>query len=401
MVVKYRSKKKLFKTLVISGLVLVSALTVTCSSSNRRNSQSTESKRYNSIFPGQTWLDTNGNPIQAHGFSVFYKDGTYYWYGENKEKTTEGSNVWTWGIRCYTSKDFYNWDDKGLIIKPDTLNPYSPLNPSQGIDRPHIIFNEKTQKFVCWIKLLGDDGQFMTVLTATDFMGPYEIVNRAFRPNGFEAGDFDLYVDEKTGKGYIWHERPHYEMICAELSDDFTSVNGKFSVHYSGLIPPDTREAPTHFVANGKHFIYTSGTTGYSPNQSLISTFNDYHGEYTDLGNPHPADTTFTSYCSQITEVIKIPGKKNLYVVMGDRWMPEWCDTDEPGKEVERIRERFIGHQPRPLNFDEVKLMDRTGEKRSGWDVRYKATYVWLPVVWENGVPNINWKDEWKLEDYE
>jgi hypothetical protein len=86
---------------------------------------------------------------------------------------------------------------------------------------------------------------------------------------------------------------------------------------------------------------------------------------------------------------------------MGDRWMPEWCDTDEPGKEVERIRERFIGHQPRPLNFDEVKLMDRTGEKRSGWDVRYKATYVWLPVVWENGVPNINWKDEWKLEDYE
>ena len=53
-----------------------------------------------------------------------------------------------------------------------------------------------------------------------------------------------------------------------------------FSVHHSGLIPPDTREAPTHFIARGKHYMYTSGTTGYSPNQSLISTFDDYHGEY-------------------------------------------------------------------------------------------------------------------------
>ena len=42
---------------------------------------------YNSFKPGQVWLDTNGKPIQAHGFSVFYKDGTWYWYGENKEKT--------------------------------------------------------------------------------------------------------------------------------------------------------------------------------------------------------------------------------------------------------------------------------------------------------------------------
>ncbi len=28
--------------------------------------------RYNSIRPGKPWLDTNGKPIQAHGFSVFY-----------------------------------------------------------------------------------------------------------------------------------------------------------------------------------------------------------------------------------------------------------------------------------------------------------------------------------------
>ena len=66
----------------------------------------------------------------------------YYWYGENKEFTTLGSNVWTWGIRAYRSRDFYNWDDLGLIIPPDTLNAMSPLHFSQTLDRPHMLYNK-------------------------------------------------------------------------------------------------------------------------------------------------------------------------------------------------------------------------------------------------------------------
>ena len=42
----------------------------------------------NAFYPGRVWLDTEGKRIQAHGGSVMYVDGTYYWYGENKEKTT-------------------------------------------------------------------------------------------------------------------------------------------------------------------------------------------------------------------------------------------------------------------------------------------------------------------------
>ena len=41
--------------------------------------KSEDDKTYHSIRPGEVWLDTNGNPIQAHGFQVFYQDGTYYW----------------------------------------------------------------------------------------------------------------------------------------------------------------------------------------------------------------------------------------------------------------------------------------------------------------------------------
>ena len=355
---------------------------------------------YDAIRPGQLWLDTNGKPIQAHGFSVFYKDGIYYWYGENKEFTVKGSNIWTYGIRCYTSRDFYNWEDKGLIIPPDTLNVRSALHSSQLLDRPHIIYCKKTKKYVAWIKILGSDRQLMTVLQADNFMGPYQVVQNAFRPKGYETGDFDLYVDEKTDKAYIWFERPHWEMICMELNDDYTGPGEKFSTHYTGMIPPDTREAPAHFVRNGKNYLYTSGTSGYSPNQSLVSVFKDFHGKYTDLGNPHPKDTSLTSYYSQITDVIKISGKNDLYIALADRWLPGDVGTGRSKKEWENIRRQFKDHKPNELSSDKVTLHDMTGAKRSDWDATSNARYVWLPITWEKGVPNIYWKDEWRLEDY-
>ncbi|WP_353123630.1 family 43 glycosylhydrolase [Dysgonomonas capnocytophagoides] len=357
-------------------------------------------QKQNAIYPGQVWLDTNGKPIQAHGFSVFYKDGTYYWYGENKEFTKSGSNIWTYGIRCYTSQDFYNWEDKGLIIPPDTVNVLSPLHPSQQYDRPHIIFCAKTQKYVAWIKVMGAS-QSMTILEADKFMGPYKIVRQGYKPNGFESGDFDLYVDEESGKGYLWAERPHYEMICSTLSDDFTSVISEYSNHFVGILPPDTREAPVHFIRKGKHYMFTSGTTSYYANPSLVSTFDDYHGEYTDLGNPHPEDSTNTSYCSQITDVIKIPGKKDLYIAVADRWMPKSCGSDLFKRLSTIMRDMFKDSKPQERNFDQVAMVDKTTEKRTALDATKNARYVWLPIVWENDVPRIYWKDEWKLEDFE
>ena len=47
----------------------------------------------NSFKPGQKWLDANGNLIQAHGGSVLFHEGKFYWYGENKEHTTVESGL--------------------------------------------------------------------------------------------------------------------------------------------------------------------------------------------------------------------------------------------------------------------------------------------------------------------
>jgi hypothetical protein len=42
---------------------------------------------------GALWLDTNGNRIRAHGGSIHYDGGIYYWYGENKEHMPASGGV--------------------------------------------------------------------------------------------------------------------------------------------------------------------------------------------------------------------------------------------------------------------------------------------------------------------
>ena len=124
---------------------------------------------YQSIRPGKKWLDTDGKPIQAHGFSVFYdeKNEQFVWYGENKEKTDGKGTIWHWGVRCYVSKDLYNWEDKGLLIPPTPDDLSSPLHPTYCMDRPHILYCKKTGKYVAWLKImLSGHNQSMCILTA-------------------------------------------------------------------------------------------------------------------------------------------------------------------------------------------------------------------------------------------
>ncbi|WP_231575203.1 hypothetical protein [Paenibacillus sp. FSL P4-0081] len=123
--------------------------------------------KYNSIKPGQIWLDTNGERIQAHGGSIITVDDTFYWYGENKENTDGQNDNWHWGVKCYASKDLYNWEDKGIIILPDTEDESSPLHPKQFMDRPHIIYNEKTKK----VRMLAKDYEKRWNTSLYDFDG--------------------------------------------------------------------------------------------------------------------------------------------------------------------------------------------------------------------------------------
>ena len=343
---------------------------------------------YDAIYPGRPWLDTEGKRIQAHGGSVIYVEGTYYWYGENKEKTDGTTDIYHWGVRCYSSQDLYNWKDEGVIIPPDPENPESPLHPAICMDRPHIIYNERTKKFVCWLKIrMADGSQVSTVMTADHILGPYTMVQKGLFPCGMSAGDFDLAVAE-DGKAYYYFERVHSEMICADLTDDYTDVTGYYSTHFPQPGPPFVREAPAHFVRNGKHYLVTSG---YLPNPSEVAIADTWHGPFRILGNPHPDDESHTSYHSQISDIFKVEGKKGLYIAMADRWVPERMHRryEVYGKLYERY---YI--QKDVTAYDELK---ENAEVHS----TQLADYVWLPFRFDGEMAYLDWKDEWRIEDYE
>ena len=354
---------------------------------------------YTSFHPGQVWLDTEGKRIQAHGGSVIVVDGVYYFYGENKEKTDGKNGIWHWGVRAYASTDLYNWEDKGLIIPPRPDEPDSPLHPSACMDRPHIIYNAKTKKYVCWLKIMNKDGtQSETILTADSFLGPYTIVRENLRPLNMSAGDFDLAV-APDGKAYYFFERVHSETIIADLTEDYTDVTGYYSTHFPHPYPPYVREATAHFVRNHKHYLITSGTTGYLPNPSESAIADTWHGPYTVQGDPHVNDPSRTSFHSQISSVFKVPGKKDLYIACADRWLPNQMDM-----KYEEYAAMFEAMFSGRLSPEELEAM-RKQRMENGEDDTVENTsiadYVWLPLRFEGDRVFIDWLDEWRIEDYE
>jgi hypothetical protein len=351
------------------------------------------------IHPGKTWLDTDGNRIQAHGGSMFFENDWFYWYGEDKSLTlgegeTWQDGIWHNGVSCYKSQDLYNWQKMPHLIPADLEDETSPLHPRRQMDRPHIIKNKKTGKYVCFIKVMGSEHEQQTsILVADKFEGPYEFAQRDFKPLGMDAGDFDLVVDEKTGTAFYVFEKVHTELIIADLTEDYLDVSGKFSSHFVNGYPPLTREAPAHFERHGKHYLITSGTTGYLPNQSEAAIANDIHGPWQILGDPHPGDAGHTSFQSQISCIFKHPHKQDLYIAMADRWTPD--STPEQSRYLEQFFLKIFrdGIAPGPENPPPAG-----GNKPVNTSI---SEYVWLPITFEGEEPVIAWLDEWKTEDFE
>lgn len=348
------------------------------------------------FHPGKPWLDTEGKRIQAHGGSIIVVDGKYYWYGENKEKTDGLSGVWHNGVRMYESVDLTHWKDLGNIIPPVLDDPSSPFHPTAKMDRPHIIYNAKTKKYVCWVKVMRENGQVSTILTADALTGPYAIVRQDLRPLGMSAGDFDLAV-APDGKAYYYFERVHSETICADLTEDYTDVTGHYSTHFphpEGV--PFVREATAHFLRRGKHYLLTSGTTGYLPNPSQAAVADTWHGPYTVLGDPHVGDPSRTSFHSQISSVFQVPGKKDLFIALGDRWLPQAMDLEYPVYEslFSRMFSPAASREDKLAAYGEAKKMIR-GENTA------IADYVWLPIEFDGETPRIRWRDQWSLDDFE
>lgn len=346
------------------------------------------------IYPGQVWLDANGERIQAHGGSVFYEDGLYYWYGEDKSHTAKKGKTWTWGVRCYSSPDLYNWKDEGHIIPPAPDDKHSLFYPERRLDRPHILRNPATGKYICWLKFC--DKAHFAVLTADSLLGPYTLVTDFLQPWGHKAGDFDLAVDEATGEGYLYFESDHDSVLACRLNDQFTDVTGEPSVAYSGLKPPLAREGVTHFVHGGKHYLLTSGMTGYVPNPSEIAVSDGWMGPWKVLGDPHVDDDSSASFNSQASDVFQVEGTEQL-IAIADRWVPDYVMTKD---RYDAMLRAVSSHYDKSVKVTFKEMLDMMRSPMMGSADTSIANYVWLPIEFDGEMPRIRWQDRWRVEDY-
>jgi hypothetical protein len=237
--------------------------------------------------------------------------------------------------------------------------------------------------------MAADGAQRSSVFVADRILGPYRRVRQDLKPLGMNAGDFDLVVDPTDGKGYYYFERVHSELICADLTADYTDVTGYYSTHFPRIQPPFVREAPAYFVRSGVHYLITSGTSGYYPNPSEVAVAPSYHGPWSLQGDPHPDDASRTSYQSQVSSVFKHPGKQDLYIALADRWLPRYTADSAAALEIhERAFWPGSGH-------DHADIPDLTETDTS------IADYVWLPIRFDGDRALLDWHDQWRIDDFD
>ncbi|MGB7395878.1 MAG: family 43 glycosylhydrolase [Pricia sp.] len=277
-----------------------------------------------SIKNGVLWRDTDGNRIQAHGTDILKHDGRYYMIGE--DRTTEFRSYQ--GINLYVSDDLMNWKFLNKIVDENTNeqmgNPNLPRDERRFTERPNLIYNEQTQKFVIWSKYQnpGFTANEVALFISDTIDGDYTFV-KAFQPSGFDTNDCSFFRDDDgkvyyitTHKGANTPNDPTDDgsLNLYELSDDYLDVKGDPTF----LLTGQNKEAPVIFKKDGLYYLLTSNKSGWTPN----------HGQYytsTSLTSGWSAPKKYfnkLTYDTQPTDVITITDTfgSPSYFYVGDRW---------------------------------------------------------------------------------
>jgi len=310
----------------------------------------------NTFHPGEPWLDIDGRPIQAHGGCMLYDKGTYYWFGENKDgenylDESKGflHRVDVIGISCYSSTDLLNWTNEGLVLPAVQDDPASDLHPSKVLERPKVIHNPRTGKYVLFAH--ADTADYETarigIAISDSPTGPYKYLG-SIQPNGNDSRDMTVFQDD-DGSAYIffsseWNKTLH----IIQLDDEYLHPTQNESRAFIN----QSREAPAVFRHNGKYYLVSSGCTGWDPNQAELAIAESPLGPWTVIGNPCVGPDAQITFNAQSAYVFPVAGKKDAFIAMFDRW-----------------------------NKDNLR----------------DSRYVWLPIQFNIDQVKIHWRDEWDL----
>jgi len=309
--------------------------------------------------PGQVWNDTDGKPINAHGGGVLYHEGTYYWYGElkiGKTWTPESNRGWggtrveAAGVSCYSSKDLYNWKNEGVALPSVQNDPKHELHKSKVIERPKVLYNKATKKFVMWMHVDSEDYSFARagVAVSDSPTGPFQYLG-SFRPNNSMSRDMTVFMDD-DGKAYLFHaSENNATMHIVLLSDDYLKPTDRFARVFEGR----SMEAPAVFKHKGRYYLMASGCTGWAPNAARSAVADSILGPWTELDNPCRGPEAGITFGGQSAFILPVVEKPGTFIFLGDRW------------------------KPRDLQ---------------------NSLYLWLPITLTDKGFEVPWKDAWSLK---
>jgi hypothetical protein len=306
--------------------------------------------------PGAPWLDTDGQPIQAHGGGVLAKDGVYYWFGENKDAPNlpGTTRVDVAGVSCYSSRDLLHWNNEGIVLPAVPDDPAHDLHPGKVAERPKVIYNARTRQYVMWLHVDSPEYTLAAagVAVSERVTGPYRYLG-SVRPNGCDSRDMTVFQDD-DGRAYLVHSSAwNSVLLVADLTGDYLRPTGHYSRHFDHGHKNTGRESPAVFKHDGKYFLITSGTTGWNPNAAEYAVARAMHGPWQAKGNPCVGTGADLTFRAQDTFVLPMPGgSADDFILLADRW--------EPGN-----------------------LRD--------------SRYVWLPLRVRGEEVSIEWRDAWAL----
>jgi len=303
--------------------------------------------------PGGIWTDDAGKPIQAHGGGILLVDGVWYWHGEDKSPddwngTGAGRTSW---VRCYSSRDLLNWHDEGVALAAVRDRAVHDLSPGRVVERPKVLFNRRTGKYVMWMHIDTHDYKYARTGVAVSLSpaGPFEYLE-SFRPDGAESRDMTVWQDA-DGTAYLLHSSEgNATLHISRLATDYLHPAGEFVRVFEGRY----REAPAVFSHGGRYYIVSSHCTGWKPNEAEYAVADAMLGPWTVAGNPCAGtdEQRKLTFESQSTYVLPVPGKPGRFIFMADRWN--------------------AGNLP-------------------------DSRYVWLPLRVADGKVEIVWRDAWEM----
>lgn len=267
------------------------------------NAKAQKKIRYNAITNSGDFLDIKGKKINAHGGGFLKVGNYYYWIGENRK-----NGVF---VSCYRSTDLLNWEFRGDLL---TKGSHPDLDKA-NIERPKVIYNPKTKKFVMWMHYeYNSDYSYAraAVAVSNDIEKPFTFL-KSFRPFDNMSRDCTLFKDDDGTAYFFSSARENYDMIMYKLTDNYLDVKEQVAT----LWPGGHREAPAVVKRGNYYFMLTSGCTGWAPNQAKYAYAKSINGPWSDLINIGDS----TTFNSQSTFILPIEGRnKTNYLYVGDRW---------------------------------------------------------------------------------